>query len=704
MTLRVAKFLDRSLERLEKFSRLIPSVMVLFSSVVSSTYSNFYKQCELNHQNYYEQLEKLGLSKRHRHHHNGAKIDNTLIGGDDDDDYASKHDAVLDFMRKSPLEKLDSIIRFAQAHHYLLLSVYIVDGLKNIVIIILGIDYFSDYHLLDCFILGRFRYIGRTSKIGSWLLLIVANNFILSRAYMYYFAKDNRFYFFEFLLYDRVYVERMDKQERQFDVKRKSLIGRIRHRSNSNEFQTINMNDSLKSYQIHNKTNDSSLQGYSMTSSASVNQEQTNLDSFFFVRNQYTDHNHSPEWNWFLRPNRSLKCWRKLSRINLFAFLMAINQFMLTVLFMIFVIGGQIVSHLGYQLSYSHCAGYLNNVQARQISEWAGQIKNTSDLDYNWIYVPSQSNIFGLVNGTRTNILADQIEMDNLPFVIPWVFSSQWTSAYGFMRVLFDFLNNFLWYNDFTTFLISQSYIVFGSSTDIIMNVIEIREQLKSIIQRLRERHLRDSFQSSMFRSTHRDRKTSNIIDSSHFVLPPRTDISDSVEHELVGQQNDQMIILDMIRVQTLLVDHFEKIRGYSLYISFYIVLIVSLFFQQFFGISYWMTTIKSRAVEREFILTETVSCALATVLLSGMAITRSYNYKLYSLVTSAMALDEFTANTKTRWMLILKFFYPEPMYCFNFLRSTEISWLFILNIAVWVISVYLVLASFWFNHYRKTM
>ena len=127
--------------------------------------------------------------------------------------------------------------------------------------------------------------------------------------------------------------------------------------------------------------------------------------------------------------------------------------------------------------------------------------------------------------------------------------------------------------------------------------------------------------------------------------------------------------------------DHFQLIRDYNHLVEFELKVIVVLFFMYSMVISYWAITIKSCTAEFEFVVVETTVVFFTVLFFSGAALARHANFRLYTLIGKAMAIDT-GLHTKKRWITIMNFYKPRPLYCFMLSGSTEVSWLFCLKVS----------------------
>jgi hypothetical protein len=98
------------------------------------------------------------------------------------------------------------------------------------------------------------------------------------------------------------------------------------------------------------------------------------------------------------------------------------------------------------------------------------------------------------------------------------------------------------------------------------------------------------------------------------------------------------------------------------------------------------MGTLRSRAIETEFVIAEISVTLLSLVLLSMAALVRSQNVQMYPIITQIMAKDSIDSLTKTRWLTIVQHYYPRSLYCFTLFDISEISWLYCLKVSVEVV------------------
>lgn len=80
-----------------------------------------------------------------------------------------------------PKRKLKQIKLIVHIWYKLNLIVILIELMRYLVIELLKLNYFRDYHLLDCFLPGRWRFIERTNKICGRLMFVFLGVFLIYR-------------------------------------------------------------------------------------------------------------------------------------------------------------------------------------------------------------------------------------------------------------------------------------------------------------------------------------------------------------------------------------------------------------------------------------------------------------------------------------------------------------------------------------------
>jgi len=616
----------------------------------------------------------------------------TKVVQDDKRDKSAQEDPLYSL----PYEKLETVSSLARFVHNFAVSVYTLSTLKNLLVILVNMDYFVEYLHIDCFLVGRLRQVGRVTFLGPWFNLIFCIIFLTIRLGSIRFGREYKFHMLEFILYDRNYLVEMDGKYRLHQSRQNEVLRSIRRQQSSLKLFSSRgyqaLSSSIGASFLRPNVRKSDLVKFGSRPNSA--EKDFTLDPVLYISNQlqFVDDRPSmsmnnkecvPKIDWIRRPNRGVASWDQM-QLTTVSFAIIGALFVTNALVLVpLIFGGAIMTNLGFEMAYPGCCKHLKRVQAGQDLS-SGQFLS-------WIYIPSRSNIYDKFDArhhlNRSTKLASEMHIDDLPPFIPLTMEMQINSWFFWVRILFDFFEQYFWVIDFQLMFVCQTYIIYAISLDVMQNVRSIESDLRNLIVKLEI--IRGRRTSSSFSP----REVFQLLDSRS-LEPGYLDSGESDEFK-------NPLILEVIRIQTILSDHFDKIKNYSNYISFYIIIILSMFFASLFLISFWISRIRSLQVEQEFIIMQISGCVYLIILTAGMAMTRSVNLELYPLIANVMALDPSISFTKMRWTSIMKYYYPEPMYCFTLLRTSEISWLFILKVCAWIVSANLVFANL---HYMSSM
>lgn len=532
-----------------------------------------------------------------------------------------------------PAKRLARIRPLANIAYRLYMCVYAYEFTRYLLIDIVGLQALQDYHHIDCFLLGRFRFFGRTNKIASRILLTYIVVFALFRYLCMNTTQQFKLYSIEFLLYDH----------------REVLRNELRYESMLLEYKKTSATFGDRHHQNPRLTNRVFFLNRALSNS-------NNDDDF--------DNDVRPETmtqKWILRPNRTYSSWHKQAKFfNIVAYLSVLIPILfLTIMYRSTV--GSILSNLGFEMSYSTCVSHLQSIQMEALDcYW---LKNNRTLEY----IIPYANIY-----VAPEILAHQKRIDEIPAIIPidWTYIRKITT-YNVLRTIVDILENFWLYLDFVLSAMSTLSVMQSASLDIIINAIEIRNRLKVLLEKMllenNSRQRVEDFMSRLEWDT-----TISRSDTSVFIDQVRP------KFHMRGSMVLEDEILDM---QAILADHFSLVQGYNRFVGFCVTLVLSIAFSTSAMMAAWVGSTRSQAVEYEFSLCELIFTLLALYVFSIAALTRSFNYQLFGPITRAMALDK-NMTTKLRWSVVMEYYSPIALYCFTLSKSIEISWLFCIKVS----------------------
>ena len=509
--------------------------------------------------------------------------------------------------------------------------------------------------------LGRFRYVGRTSAISYKLLLAFLVNFLIYHYVLCSVKVNHRFDCLEFLLYDERTIQSIE-----FSVEEKERPGR--YRSLVNGIYVRNSRDPLGQPNFNHS-------------------KETGVNRCLFAPDPFVlNDSRSANDRWVLRLNRTTRSWRRLSKICLYSLVLMVLLYAFWLWLVVFLMYGKLVTSLGFELAYPNCVhalmaemrraetesdntAYSNQstfIYAPSYPDFEPEIQPNS-YAYSYIYTPPMDSI--RLSWLNKSVPRQEFDVDLLPFNMPSKDEHQALpqTIYTYMRILFDFTENYVWYYDFLGYFVGQTFIILCYSVDITTNANEITLRLQKIIKKFRARQatLIINLNQQQLKSSHKPGIKDHIIASMS-------------RNRLIELE----LLQDMHHIQIILIDHFKLISDYNLYLRFYFRLLFSIALLYSAAFFEWIATIESRTLEVEFITGEVIGLFFLVFLLSGVAISRTGTLRIYKLISSIMAMDNPDSVTKTRWLTILKFYHPKPLYCFTLSGSWEISWMFVLKVS----------------------
>lgn len=220
-----------------------------------------------------------------------------------------------------PLATVQNIEPFSRRLYRTLLWLHLLLLVKYVLIEVLAHSGLLDnVRWIDCFMLGRFRFVGRTNKISGWMAIWALVTFLCMQSVnAAQLSTKFRFHFIEFLWHNLR------------DVLRFEAYGPTRNRLIASGDQTM------------------APQEQCVPSAAD------NFNPLFHIR---TERGHI-----ILRPNRSAECWLKMDQLNRALFFGLATSFLVWCALLTFAIGGSIFTGTGFELAYSSCARWLRDQQ-----------------------------------------------------------------------------------------------------------------------------------------------------------------------------------------------------------------------------------------------------------------------------------------------------------------------------------------------------
>jgi hypothetical protein len=346
----------------------------------------------------------------------------------------------------------------------------------------------------------------------------------------------------------------------------------------------------------------------------------TRADSVFYLRNPFSRHRDE----WILRLNRTPKCWLRLCRYTSAATYGMLLMYAAWFSMALYLVGGSLITNLGFEMSYPTCTRWLKHLQMNGSNE------------YSYIYVAPE-------------VLASDKRIDELPARIPISLADfKEMSPYRIILMLADLVENLISYTEIISLIGAIAYLLLINSIDIVTNASLIRERLAKLLDQL---------------DSHEEPSPHSGVISSHLSLV-RGGLLEELE-----------------RTQAIILDHFETTRACNRFTSIFFLYLFGVWIGYTAIICTWVGKVRSRSVEFEFLIAQSLSAAFVVSLLSIAAIVRAYNIQLYSLIVRIMSKKSNSITTRLRWASLMNFFYPRPYFCLALFDYAEISWLFNLKV-----------------------
>lgn len=507
----------------------------------------------------------------------------------------------------------------------------LVVTLKDVLIMLLNyLPASSPYRLIDCYLLGRLTLTGSFTQIAQKFGIMITGSQFIWTLFIHIFKPSIKFDCIDFLLHtcDQVQaIELKIKLDRvrdnyepshNFEYLRPNLVNLLTSQANL---------DSLHKHDLYQKS--------SLTWSSSHKQElyssPDHEDNIKFELFQYPDHlvtampaNELRSLN-VVRKNRTTSAWKGLVDYTQNYFLISILLVVFSSMGVTYLMASVLFTQQGFELNYHICTDYIRSLDKVEQS------------NYRYLYEPQQSG--------RKKPLGVALEMTD--FLAP--------TPYNVIRVLADIVQTSI------TFSISAATFAFDTyvSVLIVKDVLILVETLQVEMDTL-VKHLK-------LRTCKSHRNAVGGLRAKHIHLK-------SVPWTLVETNQSEMDLAKQIySLQAQLADLFMVIGRYNIYNAVFtsIVLVVWLFYS-FLAVDYLLAT--SGIIYYEVIFGQLVATFYFICVVGQFATVAHKVRKLYRSITTAMALDEDTAESKQRWATILTYFHPKPLYCFT-LFGFAISW-----------------------------
>ena len=540
----------------------------------------------------------------------------------------------------SPLRKFCKFSKWARRHYKISLIVYVFTSVRSWLTILLSFDLLADYHLIDCFVLGRPILPGRTYKINSYVAQLASISFFTYRFILSSLRPDQQFYGHEFILYDYETVLEAELRAKQWQ-NAASL-----HQGSGRSTRRESYNSKFRSHLDR--------QGTARGMAKLV------ANPILYLKNILSN---SPEADsYILRPCRTSQSWLLLNRLALLMALNSLCVFAAWILIMFFLVMPAILTDFGFELNYPVCVRWLRQRQRNYQTEAGGQ-------NFTFIYRPGSQ-------------LAGEVPIDNLPILLPYK-QPQQVTLYSVVRYVFDLSINCFWYFELMFLILSESFVIYLMSMDLIINARGIEKGLEQVIAQLQAKSklMIPSLAELAPPVLDRKRRCDSCTLSFGHLLPRPSKSRRPIS--LLDVPDKHLLKEQIARLQATIIDHFRLVRGYNNHVSFYLMTCTIIWLVFTTNFSIWVASIKSHTAEVEFMVAEGVTLVILLTVIASIAMSRCCNQRLYSLMANANALDDNYMGTKPQWTLAMLYYSPKPLYCFSLLGSIEISWLFCLKVSL---------------------
>lgn len=642
---------------MDPLRRQLINLMVFICCIHTAVFDGLVSQCRAGLASDYRQQEDRNQNK-------STKFDKTKSN--------SSHCV------PASIKKLFTWEKFSQKYNQVLITYYVIFLLEAFAIRLLSIPIMaqSPLGLLDCFLMPRVHTFGRAHKLGPPIIHILSGMFLIYRSFLRRSWRQLKFQVLEFLLhdYDQVLANELKDQvdqehrrrslafeayqekKRQFSPTKKSYLTKIDNNGVNNKHESLQF--------IQNTFKFTHLHGVSHAGEQQQRQEV----------------------EWILRPNRTSKSWQQLANFTLVLFGISIYSIFSSILFVFATSVVPSITIMGFEITYPVCARWIQHEQGQQYLELAGRYLPGGQWNLNLINDSSllispafdkyrapivQPISYSYILMTLNRTLACDIPIEQAPILMTPSDSSlvPLNNWYGLIRATLDIIVSLIFLVDFSLYFSSSCYLLFISSYDVILNAREISSRL-------------DKFNKELFKCHY---ECSSVTTS---LAPPplydRTLVSH--EHELrprpAESQRYAHLARETMAAQSMLMDHFKLVLDYNQFTSYFLFLMLVSLFLLLTSLATAVFTLRNAAIEFEFLIILFSSLMFVLYLLAGATSVQQANARIHSQLSTAMALDETSAETKMRWISLMKYYSPTPLYCFNLFNKIEISHLFCLKVS----------------------
>lgn len=508
-------------------------------------------------------------------------------------------------------KKLSRLENIARIQIIILISYGVIVTLKNLVLVLLDLEIFAAYRYIDCYVLGRLQFVGRTGRVSKYIALTAAIAQLIYRYFLLLSKPKTRFSCVEFLLkgYDAAL-----KNETRYENRRA--------RSHDSDNDNNNIDDTSESY--------TKVPEY--------------IDDIYCIENNFEFTTRSE--NVILRYNRTAESWIRMINFCNNLMIIYIINIPFWALFLFFILAPSVYTKVGFAFLYTNCIS------------WIGQQNDRVQQEYSFILKPKYLNY-------------SMLTIDDLPIVLPF---SNFVdmNPYQMLRMVLDTFEDVYLYGDFIFSTASHTYLIGLVIYESHINNCMIRERLVGLAGDL----VRLFDETSRRHDMHLGE---NRLSHSYEILPKGMITK--------MRKYDKKIQEQLIEIQEVLIDHYSSIFKYNNYVSFNASFIASLWMIHTMVLCLYIGMVGSVAIQGELYVIVVITGILSLMILGSLAIHRQDNQKLYTPISTLMALDHNVTVTKLRWISITKFFVPRPMYCFAIFGMTEFSWLFCLKVSVVILT-----------------
>lgn len=356
-----------------------------------------------------------------------------------------------------------------------------------------------------------------------------------------------------------------------------------------------------------------------------------------------------------MRLNRTSQQWRLLSQtlvyywlcslLFMFTFNLVLNSTIIPVL----------VTKRGFELSYHECFA------------WISGLKDNNDTSrqqyYSYIYsFEGQSNAT-----TEASIILPMQDFTPL-------------NVYHLARISVDYLENLFIYSDIGFLFVSSSAIAILVSEDVRHNCLQLAHKLDHLNDELRGLlQFQVSCESYGSSETCKSKPNNNLLLGRQYLHAKHQD-------ELNAR---------IQQTQSMLIDNFKLVGSYTKFASVLTLYNIASWLTYSAMVSKWLFVPGTELPKLEWYLVHLYRTVYVVLDLGSFARARNACRRLYPLIATSTSLDVDHANRKLRWLTILNFYSPRPMFCFRVLDSADLSWLFLLQLLTWLVSALVVASSF---------